>query len=321
MNYKPIIIVAGEPNSVFLEIFFKALKYKKYKSPMILICSLKILNLQMKKFKIKKRINLLEISKLKSYNLNNKSINLINVNFNQKKVFEKISNTSNRYIQNCFEVAFDLIKNQYSNKFINGPISKKSFLNKKFLGITEFIAKKFSTKKNAMLIYNKELSVCPVTTHLPLKFVSNSIKKKVIHEKIDLINRFYKKNFNIKPRIGVLGLNPHCETIDKFNEDEKIIKPIIQYLKRSRYNVSGPLSADTAFLKNNRKNFDVILGMYHDQVLTPIKTLFEYDAINITLGLPFTRISPDHGPNQKMLGENISNPLSLIKAISFLEKN
>ena len=321
MNYKPIIIVAGEPNSIFLEIFFKALKYKKYKSPMILICSLKILNLQMKKFKIKKKINLLEISKLKSYNLNNKSINLINVNFNQKKVFEKISNTSNRYIQNCFEVAFDLIKNQYSNKFINGPISKKSFLNKKFLGITEFIAKKFSTKKNAMLIYNKELSVCPVTTHLPLKFVSNSIKKKVIHEKIDLINRFYKKNFNIKPRIGVLGLNPHCETIDKFNEDEKIIKPIIKYLKKSRYNVSGPLSADTAFLKNNRKNFDVILGMYHDQVLTPIKTLFEYDAINITLGLPFTRISPDHGPNQKMLGENISNPLSLIKAISFLEKN
>ena len=321
MNYKPIIIVAGEPNSIFLEIFFKALKYKKYKSPMILICSLKILNLQMEKFKIKKKINLLEISKLKSYNLNNKSINLINVNFNQKKVFEKISNTSNRYIQNCFEVAFDLIKNQYSNKFINGPISKKSFLNKKFLGITEFIAKKFSTKKNAMLIYNKELSVCPVTTHLPLKFVSNSIKKKVIHEKIDLINRFYKKNFNIKPRIGVLGLNPHCETIDKFNEDEKIIKPIIQYLKRSRYNVSGPLSADTAFLKNNRKNFDVILGMYHDQVLTPIKTLFEYDAINITLGLPFTRISPDHGPNQKMLGENLSNPLSLIKAISFLEKN
>ena len=321
MNYKPIIIVAGEPNSIFLEIFFKALKYKKYKNPILLICSLKILNRQMKKFKIKKRINLLEISKLKSYNLNNKSINLIDVNFNQKKMFEKISNTSNRYIQNCFKVAFDLIKNQYSNKFINGPISKKTFLNKKFLGITEFIAKEFSTKKNAMLIYNKKLSVCPVTTHLPLKFVSNSIKKKTIHEKVDLINRFYKKNFNSKPRIGILGLNPHCETIDKFNEDEKIIKPIIKYLKRSRYNVSGPLSADTAFLKDNRKNFDVLLGMYHDQVLTPIKTLFEYDAINITLGLPFIRISPDHGPNQKMLGKNLSNPLSLIRAISFLEKN
>ena len=83
----------------------------------------------------------------------------------------------------------------------------------------------------------------------------------------------------------------------------------------------GPLSADTVFLKNNRKKFNVIVGMYHDQVLTPIKTLFEYDAINITLGLPFVRISPDHGPNEKMIGKNISNPLSLIRAINFLDKN
>ena len=74
-------------------------------------------------------------------------------------------------------------------------------------------------------------------------------------------------------------------------------------------------------MKKNRKKFDVILGMYHDQVLTPIKTLYEYDAINITLGLPFIRISPDHGPNEKMIGMNVSNPLSLIKAISFLDKN
>ena len=77
---------------------------------------------------------------------------------------------------------------------------------------------------------------------------------------------------------------------------------------------------DNEFLKQNRIKFDIILGMYHDQVLTPIKTLFEYDAINITLGLPFLRISPDHGPNEKMIGKNISSPLSLIKAISFLDK-
>ena len=74
------------------------------------------------------------------------------------------------------------------------------------------------------------------------------------------------------------------------------------------------------FLKKNRNNYDVIIGMYHDQVLTPVKTLFEYDAINITLGLPFLRVSPDHGPNEKMLGKNLSNPQSLIKAISFLDK-
>ena len=75
------------------------------------------------------------------------------------------------------------------------------------------------------------------------------------------------------------------------------------------------------FLSKNRKCFDVIVGLYHDQVLSPIKTLYEYDAINITLGLPFIRISPDHGPNEKMLGKNLSNPLSLIKAIKFMDKN
>ena len=106
----------------------------------------------------------------------------------------------------------------------------------------------------------------------------------------------------------------------KLDEDEKIVRPTIKYLKQ-RYDVYGPFSADTIFLKNNRKKYNVIVGMYHDQVLTPIKTLYEYDAINITLGLPFTRISPDHGPNEQMIGKNLSNPLSLIRAISFLDKN
>ena len=136
-----------------------------------------------------------------------------------------------------------------------------------------------------------------------------------------LINQFYIKKINKKPKIAILGLNPHCESIDRFNEDEKIIKPAIKYLKNSNYKVSGPYPPDTIFLKNNRKNFDVVLGMYHDQVLTPIKTLVEYDAFNITLGLPFLRISPDHGPNENMLGKNKSNPLSLFKAISFMDKN
>ena len=86
------------------------------------------------------------------------------------------------------------------------------------------------------------------------------------------------------------------------------------------YKISGPYPADTIFLKNNRKRFNVILGMYHDQVLTPIKTLFEYDAINITLGLPFTRISPDHGPNTSMVGKNLSDPKSLIESLKFLDK-
>tara|TARA_Y100001936_G_C16057715_1_gene662132 strand:- start:383 stop:1348 length:966 start_codon:yes stop_codon:yes gene_type:complete len=321
MNYSPILIVAGEPNSVFLEIFFKSLKLNKFKSPIILITSEKLLKRQMDKFNFKKKIRILNLKQLKNYKLNNDSINLINIKYQQKKVFEKISNKSNKFINESFSLAFKIIKKEKIFKFINGPISKKNFLNKKYPGITEFITQKFNVKNSCMLIYNKKLSVCPLTTHLPLRSVSKKINKISIIEKVKLINDFYRKQFKIKPHIAILGLNPHCESLYKFNEDEKIIKPAVNYLKNKKYLVSGPHSADTIFLNQNRKKYDVILGMYHDQVLTPIKTLFEYDAINITIGLPFIRISPDHGPNQSMLGKNLSNPLSLTRAINFLDKN
>ena len=320
MSYKPIILVAGEPNSIFFEILFKIFKTKKIKSPLILIASYKILSLQMKKLNFKKNIKYLNLKNINDYKLNNSSINLINVNYNQKKAFEKISNKSNQYVKKCFEIAIVLIKSNFSNKLINGPISKKNFLNNKFLGITEFFAKKFNTKKIAMLIYNKALSVSPVTTHLPLKSVSKAISKKSISEKVFLIDDFYKTYIGYKPKIAVTGLNPHCESVSRFNEDEKIVKPVVKGLTKRKFKVSGPYAADTIFLRKNRKKFDVILGMYHDQVLTPIKTLFEHDAINITLGLPFIRISPDHGPNEKMLGKNKSSPVSLYKAITFLER-
>ncbi|MDA8706645.1 4-hydroxythreonine-4-phosphate dehydrogenase PdxA, partial [Candidatus Pelagibacter bacterium] len=203
--------------------------------------------------------------------------------------------------------------------FVNGPISKKTFLKKKYNGITEYLADKTNTKKFAMIIYNKKLSVCPMTTHLPIKDVSKKINELEIINKVKLIDKFWKDKFNKKVKIGVTGLNPHCESIDRFNEDRSIILPTIKKLKNLRYNVDGPLAADTIFLKNNRKKFDLVLGMYHDQVLAPIKTLFEYDAINITIGLPFIRVSPDHGPNESMLGKNKSNYLSLLNSIKFLD--
>jgi len=321
MNYKPILIVHGEPNSVFLEIFFKSLRFKKFKNPLMLICSQKILKFQMKKLKFKMDIRVINPLLLNKIKLDNKMINVIDVNYNKDLTFQKISNKSNQYIKDCFKISFKILKSGITNKLINGPISKTSFLNKKFLGITEYLAKNTKAKQNAMLIYNKRLSVCPITTHLPLKSVTRNITKKNIIDKISLVDSFYKNHLGFKPKIVVLGLNPHCESVDNFNEDEKIIKPAIKYLSNRKIIVKGPYSADTAFLKKNRKNIDVIIGMYHDQVLTPVKTLFEYDAINITLGLPFIRISPDHGPNQKMLGQNKSNPLSLVRAIEFLEKN
>ena len=319
MNYKPIVIVAGEPNSIFLEIFLKVLKKKKFKSPIILIASLRLLKLQMKHLRVFKKIKLLEIKKLKQYKLDNKVINLVNIEYNTQKAFEKISSKSNKYIKNSFETGLKIMKNGMTKKFINGPISKKFFLKKKFLGVTEYLAYSLDIKKFAMLIYNKELSVCPITTHLPLKYISKKIDKKKIKEKIILINNFFKKNMGFTPKMAITGLNPHCESIDKYDEDLKIIKPVVKTLKKQKFKIDGPFPADTIFLKKNRKKIDIIIGMYHDQVLTPIKTIYEHDAINITLGLPFIRVSPDHGPNEKMIGKNISNPISLFNSINFLE--
>ena len=319
MNYKPIIVVAGEPNSIFSEIYLKSINSKKFKSPIVLIASHNLIKLQMKRLNLNKKIRLIKFSDLKDKSLNNKKINLINISFNQKKAFDKISNKSNDYIKKSFNVALKILKKKITNKFINGPISKRFFLNKKYLGITEYLAHKTKTKNFAMLIYNKNLSVCPLTTHLPIKKVSKNINKEMIKKKIKLIDLFFKEYFNQKPLMAVTGLNPHCESTDAYNEDEKIINPSIKSLKKSNYKIFGPYAADTIFLKKNRKKYNVIIGMYHDQVLTPIKTLFEYDAINITLGLPFLRISPDHGPNEKMIGKNKSNPLSLIKALKFLD--
>ncbi len=320
MNYKPILIVHGEPNSIFLEIFFKSIKFKKFKSPLILICSYKLLKYQMKILGFKNKINLIKLSDLRK-KINNSSINVIDIDYKLQLKFKRISKESKDYIKKSFNTAFKIINLGITNKLINGPISKKAFLNKNYLGMTEYISDKFKVKKNAMLIYNKRISVCPITTHLPLKLVAKKIKPNLIVDKVILVNNFYKTYLNKKPRIAVLGLNPHCESIERINEDEKIILPTVKLLKKLNYKIFGPFSADTMFLKKNRSHFDVILGMYHDQVLTPIKTLLEYDAVNITLGLPFLRISPDHGPNEKMVGKNISNPLSLIRSIQFLDKN
>ena len=317
----PIIVVPGEPKSVFMELFFKTLNKIKVNNPIILITSKKLLKQEMKKFEYKKKIKIIDRKNINYNEIENKFINLINIDENILNKNQNYKKKTNIYLNRCFEIAFEVIKKYKIEKFINGPINKTSFLNKKCLGMTEYISKKFKVKNNAMLIYNKNLSVCPLTTHLPVKYVAKKINKKVILEKVLLIHNFYKNKFKIKPKIGILSLNPHGESIDKFNEDEKIIRPCVKHLRRKNYFVNGPVPADTAFLKQNRSKYDVILGMYHDQVLTPIKTLFEYDAINITLGLPFYRVTPDHGPNEKMIGKNISNPLSLIQAIKFLDKN
>ena len=320
MNYKPILVVGGEPYSVFFEIFFKSIKNKKYKNSIILIASKKLLIKQMIKMNYKFTINEINKDQINFKYLSKTKINLINVNFIFKKAFDKITNRSNNYISQSFKIALELLKENNYAGLINGPISKKNFLNKYFLGITEYLANNTKQKNVAMLIYNKKLSVSPLTTHLPIKDVHKKISKNKIIEHVQLINKFYKNRLKIKPKIAITGLNPHCESNYSTSEETKYIKPAISYLVKKKFKVSGPYAADTIFLKDISKKYDVIIGMYHDQVLAPAKTLFGFKSINITLGLPFIRISPDHGPNTKMLGKNLSNPSSLIEALKFLSK-
>ena len=321
MNNKPILVVAGEPNSIFLEIFFKSIIKNKFKKPIVLIVSKNLILEQMKKLNVRLNINLIDKKKLILQKLNNKKINIIDVNYEFKKVFEKISDNSNEYITKCFLLATQLLKSNKFSGLINGPISKKNFLKDRYLGITEYLAKKTNRKNKAvMLIYNKKLSVSPITNHLPLKEVYKHITKEKIINQVKSINKFYLKRFKLKPNIAITGLNPHCESNYKTSEEERVIIPSVKYLIKKNYKIHGPFAADTLFLKNQYCKYDVIIGMYHDQVLTPIKTLYGFDAINITIGLPFIRISPDHGPNEKMLGKNLSDPTSLVKALKFLDK-
>ena len=324
MKNKPLIIVSGEPYSIFSEIFYKIFKssfYKKYKIPIILIGSKNILEMQMKKMKYSYKINLIKKNEIKNAKLNNFEINLIDVKLNFKKPFGKITNKSSKYIKECFEIAINIMKKKLGFALINGPVSKTHFLHGKYNGITEYLSHK-TYKKNdeVMLIYNKLLSVCPITTHIPLKNVSKRISSNEILKKITTINKFYKTNLKKIPKFAVTGLNPHCESNFKNNEENKIIKPAIKRAQKKNLRVTGPFPADTLFTKNNIKKFDVVIGMYHDQVITPLKTLYNFNAINITLGLPFIRISPDHGTNNQMLGQNKSDPTSLQEALNFVNK-
>jgi len=316
MKNKSLVIICGDPKSTFNEILIKTLKKeisKKMEFPIVIIGSRKIFENELKKFKTKMNLQKFNNQAL----LQKNDLYFFDVPLNQRKLslVEK-----NRYITKSFEIGLNLLKKNNSFALINGPISKTNFLKGNYSGITEYLAFKTRSLNEVMLIFNKQLSVSPITTHIPINQVTQKIKKKVIISKVKSINEFYQKFLSFKPSIAVTGLNPHCETFTGKNIEKNEILPAIKFLKRKKIKVFGPFSADTIFLNKNRKKFDVIVGMYHDQVLAPMKTIFGFDAINITIGLPFIRITPDHGPNYEMFGLNKSKPDSLIQAFNFLNR-
>ena len=314
-------IVAGEPYSINSEVIAKTWKMKsEFKnSNVFVIGSYDLIKIQLKKLKI--RVKLKKINTIKKQNFK-KELLILDVPVKFEKPFEIKKKNKIKYVLDSIDLAIKIAKEKKILGFINCPINKKeTFGNKKF-GITEFLGKKLGVLgKEVMLIFNKELAVAPITTHIQLKKVSSDISKKKIVDKLITINKFYSNNLKIKPKIGILGLNPHNDELRKMSEENKIILPAIKLLKKKKISVYGPLSPDTAFVNFKKKGFNVLVGMYHDQVLSPFKALFKFNAINITIGIPFIRISPDHGIGSDIIGRNVANPTSLIESIKFFKKN
>ena len=316
---KKIIIISGDPNSINSELIFKSWKKlnTSVKKKIYLISNFELIK---KQFKILKYpIYIKKVKNIETH-VNNDQLKIINVELKFTNPFKVPSNKASKFVQNSLNLAHNLALSKNVSGIINCAIDK-SLLGKNKIGVTEYLAAKCNLKNSSevMLIRNKKFSVSPLTTHIDVKNISKKITKKSIISKVKTINNWYKKYLKIKPKIGVLGLNPHNAELRKNSEENIVIIPAISKLKKLNIDIKGPLSADTIFI-NDFRNYDIVLGMFHDQVLAPFKSIFKFDAINTTLGLKYLRASPDHGTAVELIGQNKANIESFLNCISFINK-
>ena len=316
---KKIIIISGDPNSINSELIYKSVKKlkRRTKSKIYLIANYNLIKSQLRKLKANLKLTLVKNLDEK---INTKNIKVINVNLKFNKPFNVDIKDASNYVLKSLDLAhkFAIIRNDVG--IINCPINKK-LLNKEKIGVTEYLASKskFNNDHEAMLIKSKKIAVCPITTHIDIKDIRKTLNKRKITKKIITIEKWFKNKFKRKPKFGILGLNPHNAELRKNSEEKKIIIPAILKLKKKGFLIKGPLVADTVFIEDFKK-YDILIGMYHDQVLAPFKTIFKFDAINITLGLKYIRVSPDHGVAKSLILKNKANPESLMRCIDFINK-
>ncbi len=315
---KKIVIIAGDPNSVNSELILKAWKKlgKSIKKKICIVGNYDLLKKQLYTLGHKEKIN--KLNNIEDI-INHKNLNVIDVDLDFKDPFNVSKNAASNFVKKTLDFAHYLSKRKLIDGFINCPINKRILPNNN--GVTEYLASKCNVKNNSevMLIKSKKLSVIPITTHINIDQIVKKLNYTLIKNKIYTYNSWFKKHYKRNPKIAVLGLNPHNAELRKNSQENKIIKPVIKNLKRSGINIKGPFVADTIFIKNY-KNYDVIIGMYHDQVLAPFKALFKFEAINITLGLKYLRASPDHGVALDLIKKFKVNPASLLECIYFFNK-
>ena len=220
--------------------------------------------------------------------------------------------------------AVKVLDAQEAHALVTAPVNKAKIARSgiSFKGHTEYLAEHTNTKRFAMLFCSGRLKVSLVTRHIPLKKVPGAITKEKIRDAIELTYEALDSDFGrSNPRIGVCGLNPHSGESGLIGTEEKdIIEPVIKKLKSRIPGLTGPLPSDVAFYKAYNYQLDAVVSMYHDQGLGPFKMVAFHSGVNVTLGLPFIRTSPDHGTAYDIAGKGIADPGSMKGAIRLAVK-
>ncbi|MDD3053890.1 MAG: 4-hydroxythreonine-4-phosphate dehydrogenase PdxA [Endomicrobiaceae bacterium] len=237
--------------------------------------------------------------------------------------FGKPSKISGLIACDAIRAAVNLCMSKVTKSMITAPVSKESF---KFAGLpysghTEFLAKLTKSKKYCMMMVCNSINSVMVTRHLPISEISKSLTKKDIITTTTLAANFIEQIDNKKPKIIICALNPHAGDNGILGLDEKeTIIPAIKELNKIKFDISGPLPADIAWSKIIKKQYDLIVAMYHDQVMIPLKIIDYTNVVNVTAGLPFVRTSPGHGTAFDIAGQNKADPTSMIESILFAVK-
>jgi len=230
----------------------------------------------------------------------------------------QMNDIGGKYAVLSLKAATNALKEGHIQGLITAPIHKKNVQAEDFnyTGHTPFLRDVAGVKDVLMILYTQQLKVALVTEHIPLKEVTRYITRENLLSKLNLLHQSLRKDFAIdKPKIAVLGLNPHAGDDGLIGtEEEEIIKPAIKEAKKNML-VFGPYSADAFFARHSYLQFDAVLAMYHDQGLIALKTIAGGEGINYTAGMPFVRTSPDHGTAMDIAGKNIADPTSFINAV------
>jgi 4-hydroxythreonine-4-phosphate dehydrogenase len=315
-----MIVTMGDPAGIGLDITLQAYHAKKT-PPFILYADPSTVAARAKKLNVALDIN--ETRDLSNFK------NALPVYPLKSRV--KSDNPSSDNAESIIESITLAVQNIFDGKakaVITNPIAKYILKEAGFKhpGHTEFLGELATSLWQkpvfpVMLLWSEMLAVIPVTIHIPLKDVPQTLTTELILKTARIAAVDYEKRFHIKPRMAFCGLNPHAGDGGVMGfEDEAIIRPALTQLLSEGYKVTGPHSADTLFHERARTNYDLAFGMYHDQVLIPIKTLAFDDGVNVTLGLPFVRTSPDHGTAFDIAGSGKANPSSFIAAVNLAER-